>query len=198
MKAAHLRLIFQAGTLMEHHCPREKVLRHSQPNRWLVPRGHEDSSSARACSADLWFQRSASAEMIMQAAPWAPSTTIKVIRGAPPLHIQPYGETVDRWVFNCRSVDPSPQRGPGSLSMQLVTRIQYRKKHFRFFLHTFLISGWALTYHSRAAISLSMWFPPWTWLGLARGLCAEPLGRAGNRYRIDSPSPAQILPSSVI
>lgn len=115
LQASHLRLIFQAGTLTEYQRPREKPLTHSQPNRWLVPRGHEDTSSARACSADLWFQRSAWTEMIMQAAPWAPSSTIKVIRGAPPLHTQPYGETVDRWVFNCRIVDPSPQRGLGSL-----------------------------------------------------------------------------------
>ncbi len=115
LQASHLRLIFQAGTLTEYHCPREKVLRHSQPNRWLVPRGHEDTGSARACSADLWFQRSAWAEMIMQAVPWAPSSTIKVIRGAPPLHIQPYGEVVDGWVFNCCIVDPSPHRGLGSL-----------------------------------------------------------------------------------
>lgn len=114
-QASHLRQIFPAGTLTKCHCPREKVLRHSQPNRRLVPRGHENTGSAQACSADLWFQHFVCVEMIMQAAPWAPSGTIKVIRGAPPLHIQPYGETVDRWVFNCRIVNPSPQRGLGSL-----------------------------------------------------------------------------------
>lgn len=84
---------------------------HSQSNDLC----HEDMSTARACSADLLFQRSAWAEMIMQEAPEAPSMTIKVIRGAPPLHIQPYGETMDRWIFKCRIVDQSPQMGLGSL-----------------------------------------------------------------------------------
>lgn len=85
----------------------------SKPNRWLVPWGHEDTCPAWVCSADLWFQRSAWAEMIMQAAPWAPSSTIKVIRVPPPLHIQPYGQTMDRWVFNCSIVDPIIQCGGG-------------------------------------------------------------------------------------
>lgn len=130
LQASHPRLISQAGTLTEYHCPREKVLGHSQPNRWLVPWGHEDTSSAWACSADLWFQRSAWAEIIMQAAPWTPSRPIKVIRGAPPLHIQPYGEPVDRWVFNCLIVDPT--KGFGIASIQPVSRIQYSTNSFTF------------------------------------------------------------------
>lgn len=66
-------------------------------------------------SADLWFQCSVWAEMIMHAAPWAPSSITEVIRVALPLHIQPYGELVDRWVFNCRIVDWVSQRRLGSL-----------------------------------------------------------------------------------
>lgn len=133
----------------------------------------------------------------MQAAPWAPSSTVKVIRGAPPLHIEPYGWTVDRWVFNRRIVDPSPQRGLGSF---LYSRsAEFSSAHFHYFLlYKLLISGWAWPFHSTAAISSSMWFPPRTWLALAKALCAGPLGSEGNRYGIDSPSLALILPGSVM
>lgn len=93
LEASHVRVIFQAVTFIEHHRPREKVLRCSQPNRWLVPRGHQGTSSALMCSADLWFQRSTCAEMIMQAATQSPSTTIKGTGGDPSFHIQPYGWT---------------------------------------------------------------------------------------------------------
>lgn len=163
-QASHLRLIFQAGTLAEYHCAREKALGHSQPNRWFVPWGHEDTSSAWACSADLRFQCSAWAEIIMQATPWTPSRPIKVIRGAPPLHIQPYGGRVDRWVFNCLIVDPT--KGFGITSIQPVSRIQYNS--FTFSCTSFNFRP----FHSSATgfNSLSKWFPPRTWLALAKGL----------------------------
>lgn len=192
-------MLFQTGTFIECHCLKEKVLRDSKPNRWLVLPGHEDSRSAWACSADLWFQCSAFAQIIMQAAPWVPTTTIKVIGGDPPLHIQPYGWTMHWWVFNCHIVDMGSLkrwlRSPLYIwSAKLNTAKMPSLSHVQV---SNLRLSLAFTKHSSYQ-PITIWFQQRSWLALAKGLCAEPLGREWNQYRIDSPSFALILSGSVM
>lgn len=86
-------------------------------------------------------------------------------------------------------------KGFGVTSSYLVSRIKYITNAFTVSHTSFKCQAWPL--HITAVISPSLWFPPRTRLSLAKRLCARPLGRGENQYKIDSPFFAPILSGSV-
>lgn len=170
LQASHVRLIFHAGTFIEYHCPREKVLRHSQPNRWLVPRGHECSPSMLS-----WFMISV---LCLCWDDYAGSSL------GPKHHHKGYW----RW-----STTPHGHMDKLWTDEFLTAALWIQDQSLQYIwsaeLNLAQMLSLSLTQVSNLRLSLAFTqHSGWTWLALAKGLCAGPLGREGNRYRIDSPS----------
>lgn len=99
LQASRVRLIFQARTFMEQHCPRKKDLKLSLTTRWPVPRGH-------SWSMLIWFMVSVHClhRDDYLGSLQGPSDTLKVTVGDPALHT--HIPVCKIWGFffpNCRS-----------------------------------------------------------------------------------------------
>lgn len=106
---------------------------HSQTH--YRPQGHEDPSTIWEYQTDLWVSHSVWAAIIMRPASRVSSSPIKVIRGAV-IHMQPYGDTEDRWAVNGHIVDKAPRRKLNSLLQGWSAEFRTKKKLY-FFLSAF-------------------------------------------------------------